>query len=72
MPFFVSWVYNCGRTAAGLMKYFLISLRISVVYSIADSLVRDVMNLLIVSLLLITVRLMDICHGKKKKKLYPF
>lgn len=68
---FFPWVYNCGRTAAGLMKSFLISLRVSVVCSIAESLVRDVTNLLIVSLIIITVRLMDISHGGGGG-LYPF
>ena len=46
--FFVSWVYNCGRTAAGLIKSFIISVRISVLYIIVEIWVRDLMKLLIV------------------------
>jgi len=46
--YFVSWAYNCGRTAAGLIKSFIISVRISVLYIIVESQLRDLMKLLIV------------------------
>jgi len=51
------------------MKSFLICVRISFLYIIAESWVRDVMNLLVVCLILITVRLMDVSHAKR---LYAF